>query len=216
LGRIGSAGAAAALVDSLKDEDPKTVGSAATALGRIGSEDAVGPLIDCLDDEASSVRGSAAYALGLIGSERAAVPLMEQCRREVQRQRWSYVTALGRIAANRVVPYLSAVVGTVLDELSGQPARRTDWAARALLRSAFRSGNLAMIREVVDLVRTRLPNGHDLSAPHRIALAYLESKRDPAIIERQHPEMRDAVALLVGAFDRAEDARTPAPAAVSS
>ncbi len=79
-----------------------------------------------------------------------------------------------------------------------------DSVARALLRSPFKSRNLAMVRDVVGLVRTRLPNGDDVCRPHLIALEYLESGRDPAIVERQHPEMRDAVELLVGAFDQGD------------
>ncbi len=42
--------------------------------------------------------------------------------------------------------------------------------------------------------------------PYEIAAEYLSSERDPAILEQQHPEMREAVLLLVGLFDESAQA----------
>jgi hypothetical protein len=43
-----------------------------------------------------------------------------------------------------------------------------------------------------------------MSTPYEIAAEYLSSDRDPAVLERQQPEIREAVLLLVD---------LPAPAA---
>lgn len=45
-------------------------------------------------------------------------------------------------------------------------------------------------------------NGEEIFKPYVKALEYLKAERKPGIMERQQPEMRDAVQLLVDAFDQ--------------
>ncbi|MGA1875423.1 MAG: hypothetical protein ACMUIA_07435 [bacterium] len=71
----------------------------------------------------------------------------------------------------------------------------------SLLQSAFRSIDLNIIREAIQAVLSRLSDAEALCAPHITALEYLESDRDPAVLERQQPEMREAAQLLVDVFD---------------
>ena len=203
LGKIGSEQAAPALIACLNDEDSINRGSAATALGKIGSEQAVPTLIACLDDEDSITRVSAAIALGRIGADSAIGPLLEVVKSRSGDERLSAVTAIGRIAANRVVPQLSNVLETLLDEWPVDRPGRAE-VAQQLLRSAWRSANPPFIRQAVDVVRSHLPDGADVCAPHEAALEYLDSDRDAAILERQYPEMREAVELLIDSFDHPE------------
>jgi DNA-binding MarR family transcriptional regulator len=68
------------------------------------------------------------------------------------------------------------------------------------LRASFEARRLDLAREVVECMTAE---AGDLWfwAPHMVALEYLESDRDPAILERQQPEMREAVQLLVDCYD---------------
>ncbi len=201
LGRIGSEQAAKPLIECLKDEDGITRGSAAMALGRIGSEQAVDPLIECLKDDDSATRGSAAAALGLIGSEQAINSLIECLQDGEDKVRASAVTALGRIASEKPIPNLDQVLGALIKELADRPQKRVEIVIRALLRSAFRSANLEMVRKTINIVTAHFNNTEAFYAPYVAALEYIQSDKDPAVLERQHPEMRDAIQLLVNIFD---------------
>ena len=59
-----------------------------------------------------------------------------------------------------------------------------------------------MLRETIAAVRANLADAEPICAPYVTALDYLESDRAPAVLERQQPEMREAVQLLVEALDR--------------
>jgi HEAT repeat protein len=158
-------------------------------------------LIECLQDENRINRGSAATALGRIGSAEAVEPLIK-CLRDVDYGvRASAVTALGRIASEIPIPHLAEVIGALVDEVADRLLDRDAPLVRMLLRSAFRSANLEMVRDSIQIVMSRLSNAEALCAPYVVALEYLQSNRDPAIMERQHPEMREAMQLLVDAFD---------------
>ena len=50
---------------------------------------------------------------------------------------------------------------------------------------------------------TRKMNLHNaFYIPYKVAIDYLDSGKHPAIIEKQHPEVREAVLLLVGEFEK--------------
>jgi vesicle coat complex subunit len=201
LGRIGLEQAVNPLIKCLRDEANIVRGRAATALGQIGSEQAVNPLIECLQDEARNVRGSAAAALGQIGSEQAVKPLIECLRDDANDVRGSAVTALGRIVSEKPTPDLDQVLDALIRELADRPQKRVEVVIRALLRSAFRSANLEMIRKTINIVTAHFDDAEAFYAPYAVALEYLQSEKNPAVLERQHPEMRDAILLLVNIFD---------------
>ncbi|OPX68154.1 MAG: putative lyase [Methanoregulaceae archaeon PtaB.Bin056] len=72
LGMIGSASAAAALIQALADEKDHVRYMAAKSLGLMGERSAVTPLIARLSDENEYVRRMAAISLEKIGGEEAA------------------------------------------------------------------------------------------------------------------------------------------------
>jgi len=76
-----------------------------------------------------------------------------------------------------------------------------------LLRSAFRSGDLGIVRALLENVCCHVPDGDALCVPHKVALNYLAGDRAPAVLERQHPEVREAAELLVSLFDEAVNGR---------
>jgi len=104
---------------------------------------------------------------------------------------------------------LEILLGLRLDE-----GKKRSLAFR-VLRSAFLSGDLGVIEPAVLVAVTRLEDGADVCAPHLLAIRYLKSDRDPSVMERQHPEYRDAILLLVGEFDSAASGSlstaTPSP-----
>ena len=124
-----------------------------------------------------------------------------------EHRRGAAVTALRCIALDGPVPRLIEVLGTLLREASDD-GNRAEFA-RYLLRSAFRSGNPALIRDAVEIAVNALGDGEAIFAPHLTALAYIESDRDPAILERQQPEMREAAMLLAGLFDESQSESQP-------
>jgi len=201
LGQIGSEQAAIPLIACLKDEANNVRGSAATALGRIGSEQAVMPLIECLRDETSNVRGSAATALGQIGSEETVEPLIEALKDKVEHVRFRVVAALGRISSEKQIPNLLDVINVLGDLIDEELIKKDEASLRQVLHSAFRMGDLKIVQKSIEIVKSKLDNSDEFCAPYLIALEYLESNRNPAVIERQHLEMREAVLLLVDAFD---------------
>ncbi len=90
-------------------------------------------------------------------------------------------------------------------ELMGKESIIFSQVVRAYFKTAFSSGNLAKVREAIESAKINLKYNDMFFIPYNTALKYLESDRDPAIIERQHPEMRDAVQLLVKVYDEGND-----------
>ena len=202
LGHIGSERAVEPLIGCLQDTGSNVRGSAATALGRIGSERAVEPLIVCLQDTGSNVRGSAAAALGRIGSERAVEPLIPCLQDSEGNVRSSTIFALGKICSEQSLPELGIVFAEVLNQMKEQPREQAVPIAQVLLRAAFRTAHLEMIQHSLNCVRDHFVDAELICRPYQVALEYLRSDRDPAIMERQHPEMREAVQILVETFDK--------------
>ncbi|HPO17156.1 MAG TPA: hypothetical protein PLI09_27220 [Candidatus Hydrogenedentes bacterium] len=75
--------------------------------------------------------------------------------------------------------------------------------AQWFLFLAFKARKLSLIRDI--LGSTSKHTDAEYFTPHLIALNFLESNRDPSIIERQHPEVREAVLLLVELYDHPND-----------
>jgi len=176
----------------------------AIALGKIGNKKAVDPLIIALQDEANDVRGSSATALGRIGSEKSVDALITALQDEANNVRKSATLAIGRIASETPIASLRKVIVKIA-ELMGEESIIFSQVVRAYFKSAFSSAKLAKVREAIESAKINLKYNDVFFIPYNTALKYLESGRDPAIIERQHPEMRDAVQLLVKVYDEGND-----------
>jgi HEAT repeat protein len=200
LGRIGEGNAVPALVESLHDNADGVRASAVEALGRIGHSDAVLSLIESLDDKADGVRANAALALARIGASEAVLALTRALRDRSHTVRGCAATALGRIATAESIAAVIDVIPDLVRILRTQPAYARIGVAGFFLRAAFRSGNLEVVRAFVEGFVSGIANGEEAFLPHRIALDFLRSKRDPIILSRQPPEMREAVELLVSLF----------------
>lgn len=100
----------AALVQGLRDADPKAREQAAAQLGQMGPA-AVAPLMAALTHEDPYLRGAAAVALGQIGE--AAVPaLARSLGSDNAELRWSATIALGRLGApaSQALPELTRLL----------------------------------------------------------------------------------------------------------
>ncbi|MBI2421504.1 MAG: hypothetical protein HYV27_01655 [Candidatus Hydrogenedentes bacterium] len=71
----------------------------------------------------------------------------------------------------------------------------------SILRAAFVRRDLAYVREYLTHTGQHPMEGASLMAPCILALNYLDSGRDDSILTRLHPELREAVMLLVDAYD---------------
>jgi HEAT repeat protein len=201
LGLIGVREAVPALIGCLKDEVTRVRGRAASALGNIGVQEAEVALIECLKDESASVRRRSATALGRIG-DRESVEALAGCLQDgASTVRTSAAAALGRMAHRMPLPQLDKVVGILLQDLPESESSKKAAIVRMMLKAAFRSKDLQLIKDVIQSVRSGTAKGEIICAPHIAALAYLDSARDLGVLELQHPEMREAIELLVGAYD---------------
>lgn len=79
---------------------------------------------------------------------------------------------------------------------------RLESILQMLLQSTFRYSDIKIVHNALDIVMSRIEGTENLCAPYKIALEYLESNKDPAILENQHLEMRDAANVLIDLFDR--------------
>jgi hypothetical protein len=62
---------------------------------------------------------------------------------------------------------------------------------------AFTSTDLSHISGLLSLASELLPQYKQLFVPYCLARDYLESGKSPSFLNRQHPEMREAITLLV-------------------
>ena len=201
LGRIGDSSALEALIRTLEDPASNVRGSAAAALGRIGDTSAVEALIRALEDPIKEVRGSAVTALGSIGDTNAVEPLIRALEDPDEINRGSAAAALGHLAhdltGSRIRKILHILVESSIEQLGLSNFQQV---LQILLRALFRAIDLDSIRDSLFQVE-EVSSHRDLWRPYEIAYEYLSSDRDPAILEQQQPEMREAVLLLVGLFE---------------
>jgi HEAT repeat protein len=122
--QLGS-NAVPALIDVLRDDDPRIRQAACTALGQIGDPAAVPELTKRLWDSASEVRIAACTALGQIGDPAAVPELTKRLRDSASEVRIAACTALGQIGDPSAVP---ALIACLDDE------EMTDAATSALLQ----------------------------------------------------------------------------------
>jgi DNA-binding MarR family transcriptional regulator len=114
--------------------------------------------------------------------------------------RFNALIALGKINLKMPIKNLEKVIQSLIEIKTDKTLYFIVQALRKLLDSAFRSGDLEMIDASIENAKKGFENGEEIFKPYIIALAYIKSNEDPAIMERQQPEMREAVQLLVTSF----------------
>ena len=141
--------------------------------------------------------------LGRIGSNEAVDPLMERLGDESMSVRRSSAVALARLAEG--MPFTrSSETLHALGKCGLQEWPRIGFIVESLLGSAFRTGELEVVQSAVDTsVRYFEGDQESVWRPYMVAVKFLKSGRDPAVMERQHPEMREAAQILIGLFDSA-------------
>jgi len=208
LGNIGAPEAIPALVESLVSASSNIRGSTATALGKIGERSVVPGLVHCLmNDINANNRGRAAAALGHIGSSEGISALVKAVSDRSTVVRRSAAITLARIGTEEAILSLVDAIPEFVHGAAWGGVDNVTPASNALLRSAFSTGNLEIVRVLIEQLEIHLPQGEGILQPHKIALSYLSSGRDESIIKRQHLETAEAVRLLVSAFD--ENDRRP-------
>ena len=206
LGRIGDAIAMPELVEALEDPADDVRASVATALGRIDGPAVVPVLIGALGDSAHSVRGSAAAALGRIVDHRAVLHLIEGLGHDAEDARRSAIFALRRVGTVDAISGLLKALPEIVHTARNTEGSSVSGVASSLLRAAFHAANIELASELVERLTPLLPDPDEFLLPYRIAIDYLRSGRERSILARQHPEMREAVQLLIDAFDAKDGA----------
>jgi len=173
----------------------------ATALGRAAILNAVGPLIEVLEDASPEVRGSAATALGRIGAVDAGAGLLDALDDADSIVRGKVASALGRISMTHSIPGLARNFGKLIEATSAVAEEPRNARLESFLRSCLRTCDLQTIEELLATIDQELPNSNLYFLPYRVASDFLGRGRDPAVLERQHPEMREAALLIVEEYD---------------
>lgn len=133
------------------------------------------------------------------GTEAEALePLLDCLQDYYQDVRISTVAALGAIASEKSMADVSRLIDFLIDESSTMPLRIM---LCTFLKSVFRSADLDMIGKALDIIMSRLREASIWGQPYIVAFEYLRSGRKPAVLEQQHPEMREATQLLIDVFD---------------
>lgn len=123
--------------------------------------------------------------------------LVDDTDSAVRRSAVSAVARLITIHPRRMRP---EIVRTVLKHFYSNLVRQA-YVAFQFLRSAFCTGRASLVRDVLEETERHFEDAEARFLPHRIALEYLESGRDEVVLVRQHPEVREAVRLLLDDFD---------------
>ncbi len=201
LGKIG-APAIPDLLLALRDESHIVRGAAAWVLGRSGAPDAALALAETLRDGALNVRAAGATALGMIATSESVPSLIRALDDPSEIVRGRSATALGRIGTPEAITAIRDAIPEIIGTVMTQANQTRIRAGGFFLRAAFRSGNIEILQALTEEFASRIENGEEVFLPHRIALDFLRSDRDPMILSRQPPEMREAVELLVSLFDK--------------
>ncbi|MCP4654785.1 MAG: HEAT repeat domain-containing protein [bacterium] len=162
----------------------------------LGSTSAVEPVLLGLDYPDAWVRASAATALGRLGSASAVEPLIRALEDPAPAVSSNAAASLGRLIDQLTGPQLEHVSRILIESAIEPDEGRFSRILPSFLRASFRTGDADAIRKAIEMVSEKLATPVILT-PYKIAAEYLSSGRDPAILERQHPEMREAVLLLV-------------------
>ncbi len=149
-------------------------------------------------------RQHCATALGRLGSGRGVEPLIQALNDPADNVRGSAAAALGRIAAGISVSGQHRVLDTISEGFADLPQGLKLQILRGLLRAIFGSGDLDLIQRGIEVLACEIDAPRAFWLPYEIALEHLASGRDPAVLERQQPEMREAVELLVGSFEEGD------------
>ncbi len=221
LGEIASEKAVQPLIAVLNDKNPVNRGVAATALGKIGSEKAVQPLIAVLSDEDPVNRGVAATALGKIGSKETVKPLITTLNDKsldanvgavgalmriivLQNEKNNFQHGAVNIFSNDDLEEFIINLPKVLDVLAEKIVHQSsiELPMFILLQVVFASSNLDLVTKTIVAIQKKLNNPEFFLRPYLLTVEYLKSNKDPTIIERQQPEIREAMELLVKTFEQ--------------
>ncbi len=110
-------------------------------------------------------------------------------------------TVLDKSGSESPIFFLEKIIEDIVQSSGDESPGIMSAVLRKFLKVAFRSSDLKRIEEVIESIRAHSKLNNNFFYPYTIALEYLESDRDPGVIERQQPEMRDAVELLVAIYD---------------
>jgi predicted transcriptional regulator len=202
LGRYGNNKIAQIIIEILENSsDHWRCQYCITATGFLKYLSAVPVLLKYLENTRNNVRGSAATALGNIGSEKAVEPLTNLLQDKDPVTRGSAGIALLRIAAEAPVSNLEQVIDQIFRHLKESEPQAVTYILRFFLRRTFHFADMKIIHSALDSAKTYFNPGESFYSPYEIALAYIESNKNTTILERQHPEMRDAIQLLVNLFE---------------
>ena len=189
-----------ALIERLQDKNTSNRVWAGFALGYIRSEAAIEPLIEIFkNEEEEEIKSSISFALERINSTRA-VPHLLKILENDQDDYWASSTIAG-IIANQEDKEMERLIMTIIDSEALTFTKKLSVLQQTLIRT-FIVGNLVIIRRLAETITDKLNTREPIFAPIMIALDYLESGRDSYILERQHPEMREAIQKLVDAYDK--------------
>jgi HEAT repeat protein len=166
-------------------------------LGFLKASKAADLLLSCLSDINTIIRSSTATALGRIGSEKAVASLIDVLSDNYSGVRSSARIALIHIAAEAAISQLDRVIDRIFENLRDVEQIYLPSIARSMFKAAFRSAELKIIGAVLANAKKYLALDAYFYLPYEIAFEYIKSNADPAILDRQHPEMRDAVQLLI-------------------
>ena len=165
-------------------------------LGIIKKRRATHQLLNHLNHKTPINKGSEATTLENTGSETAVQPLIECLKDKDLVIRGSALSALGKISLRTPISNIDRLIEALV-KLKRNKIYLSVIILRNLLDSAFRTGDLDMIEKSIEHAKRGVGNGEDVFKPYIVALQYLKADQDPAIIERQQPEMREAIQLLV-------------------
>ncbi len=201
LGRIGSPEAMVPLIAALNDPAARVRGSAATSLGLIGSVDAVEPLINSLNDSSGHIRANAVDALGKIATDRSMEALFDQLSSEkVKSMKQKIRKAITEAIAVRTEKKMPSLIQKLAD-LPGEKPENAVTILQNALRILLARQNLTAFKNLLRSIRKNVDLPLAAFLPYKIFSNYISAERDPFILERQHPEMRDAVNMLVKLYD---------------
>ena len=162
----------------------------------IGSPRAIAGLIASLDDPNHLVRVSSAAALARLGDRRGMAALFGSSPEAPLWAAEGEQGAGGPGGGGRVARGPVALADLFEEVRILRPSVRSV-ILEGLLRAAFATGDPPVIRNAVQLVEEGFEDGPLIVRPFAAALEFLDSGRDLAVLERQQPEMREAVELLV-------------------
>lgn len=189
------------LINLLNDESSIVRAISAYILGLIGSDKTEHPLLYCLRDSNEFLRFRAVKSLITCASENSQKQLIDILSDNNEKIRLAGAIALLRLMVEKDIPFIPKVLKVLAETKDYENRIIVFEVIKHSIITSFNHGKLEYITEFLNCFSKYSNESDNFFKPHKIALKYLQSNRDPAILERQHPEMREAVQLLVDSYD---------------